>query len=231
MKTYYVPILFLLLFCGLSLKSQSIRDLEKGFSSPPDSAKPGVYWYFMDGNITEESLTKDLESMKQAGIGNLMYLEVNVGVPRGKVDFFSEEWQRLFAHAVKEAERLGIEISLGLGPGWTGSGGPWVKPEESMQHIVSGSVIIEGGKSTDITLPIPPPKSPYFGLPSELTQQWNDFHEEIAVIAFPYTPKRDSILDIDEKALYYRPPYTSVAGVKPCIIAEIPVSGNDRRSH
>lgn len=222
MKTYHVPILFLLLFCGLSLKSQSIRDLEKGFSSPPDSAKPGVYWYFMDGNITEESMTKDLESMKQAGIGNLMYLEVNVGVPRGKVDFFSEEWQRLFAHAVKEAERLGIEISLGLGPGWTGSGGPWVKPEESMQHIVSGSVIIEGGKSTDITLPIPPPKSPYFGLPSELTQQWNDFHEEIAVIAFPYTPKRDSILDIDEKALYYRPPYTSVAGVKPCIIAEIP---------
>lgn len=221
MKTYHVTILLLFILCSLSLKSQSVGDLEKGFSSPPDSAKPGVYWYFMDGNITGESLTKDLESMKEAGIGNLMYLEVNVGVPRGNVDFFSDEWQRLFAHAVKEAERLGIEISLGLGPGWTGSGGPWVKPEESMQHIVSGSLIIDGGKPTDITLPVPPPKNPYFGLPAELINQWNDFHEEIAVIAFPYTPKRDSIQDIDEKALYYRPPYTSVAGVKPYILSDI----------
>ncbi len=84
-------------------------------------------------------MTKDLESMKAAGIGNVLFLEVNVGVPRGKVDFLSDEWQDLFKHAVKECERLGIELTLGSGPGWAGSGGPWVKPEQSMRHLVASS--------------------------------------------------------------------------------------------
>jgi len=221
MKTLNSLLLTLFFICCSGLSSQNIDLLRKGFKSPPDSAKPGVYWYFMDGNITRESLTKDLESMKQAGIGNLMYLEVNVGVPRGNIDFFSEEWQHLFAHAVKEAERLGIEISLGLGPGWTGSGGPWVKPEESMQHIVGASVIVQGGKPTDITLPVPLPKKPFFGLPSEMEDQWSEYYEDVAVIAFPNIHRIDSIDDIDEKALYYRPPYTSVPGVKPYFISEI----------
>ena len=69
-------------------------------------------------------MTADLESMKEVGIGNLVFLEVNVGVPRGPVDFMSDQWQDLFTHAVRESERLGIDITLGSGPGWTGSGGP-----------------------------------------------------------------------------------------------------------
>src|SRR5690554_4162604 len=149
-----------------------------------------------------------------------MFLEVNVGVERGEVDFFSEEWQRLFVHAVREAERLGIEISLGIGPGWTGSGGPWVKPQESMQHIVSDTIVVKGGRLIDTILPVPAPKSPYFGLPSELQKQWEEYYRDIAVLAFRYTEKIDSIYDIDEKALYYRPPYTSVAGVKPYFVAQ-----------
>ncbi len=107
-------------------------DLEAEFVDPPDSARPGVYWYFMDGNLSREGMTADLESMKEVGLGNLVYLEVNVRVPRGPVDFMSDQWQDLFAHAVHEAERLGIDITLGTGPGWTGSGGPWIKPEQAM---------------------------------------------------------------------------------------------------
>jgi len=78
----------------------------------------------MDGNLSREGMTADLESMKEVGIGNLVFLEVNVGVPRGPVDFMSDQWQDLFTHAVRESERLGIDITLGSGPGWTGSGGP-----------------------------------------------------------------------------------------------------------
>jgi predicted metal-dependent TIM-barrel fold hydrolase len=76
----------------------------------------------MDGNTDREAMTADLESMKKAGLGYVLFLEVNVGVPRGKVDFLSEEWQDLFAHAVHECERLGIRLILGSGPGWAGSG-------------------------------------------------------------------------------------------------------------
>lgn len=60
-------------------------DMEKNFVNPPDSARPGVYWYFMDGNLNGKEMTADLEAMKVAGLGNLVFLEVDVGVPKGPV--------------------------------------------------------------------------------------------------------------------------------------------------
>lgn len=210
--------LFTIIFYSLSIASAQVGKLKEQFIHPPNSAKPGVYWYFMDGNMSEKSITADLEAMKKAGIGNLIFLEVNVGIPRGPVDFLSEEWQGMFVHAVKEAKRLGIEITLGIGPGWTGSGGPWVPIEKSMQHLVSSSVNITGGKKQPIILPKPLPKQPYFGegaFTPELKKQWNDFYEDVAVLAYP-TPSTaiSKITDIDEKALFYRAPYSSVSGVK-----------------
>lgn len=75
----------------------------------------------------------------------------------------SDEWVGLFKHAVHEAERLGIDITLGVGPGWTGSGGPWVQPNQSMQHLVSSSVEVNGGQRVKIHLDTPLPRKPYFG--------------------------------------------------------------------
>lgn len=210
---------FLVILCCIFDRSNAqVANLKKSFIHPPDSAKPGVYWYFMDGNMSARSITSDLEAMKKAGIGNLIFLEVNVGIPRGPVDFLSPEWQDLFAHAVKEAKRLGIEITLGIGPGWTGSGGPWVPIAQSMQHLVSSTVTVTGGTKQVITLPVPAPKPPYFGegaFNSELKKQWDDFYEDVAVLAYP-TPSVSisKITDIDEKALYYRAPYSSQPGVK-----------------
>lgn len=206
------------LFCIQLVSPAQVSKLKAGFLNPPDSAKPGVYWYFMDGNMSAKSITSDLEAMKKAGIGNLIFLEVNVGIPRGPVDFLSDEWQNMFAHAVKEAKRLGIEITLGIGPGWTGSGGPWVPVAQSMQHLVSSTTNITGGTVQKIKLPVPQPKAPYFGeraFTPELKKQWSDFYEDVAVIAYP-TPSTTlaKIADIDEKALYYRAPYSSVKGVK-----------------
>ena len=194
-----------------------ITRLKNDFLNPPDAARPGVYWYFMDGNMSKEGMTKDLESMKKAGIGNLIFLEVNVGVPRGPVDFLSEQWQDLFKHAVREAERLGIAITLGVGPGWSGSGGPWVSGKESMQHLVSSSIQVSGNSKEKIVLPKPEPRKPYFGeggFTPELRKRWMDYYEDVEVLAFP-TPASDfKIPDIDEKALFYREPYTSKVGVK-----------------
>jgi len=127
-----------------------LEGLASDFKSPADSSRPGVYWYFMDGNLSSKEMTADHESMKDVGLGNLVFLEVNVGVPRGPVDFMSDEWQELFAHAVRESERLGIDITLGSGPGWTGSGGPWVKPEQAMQHLVFSVTETEGPAKFDV---------------------------------------------------------------------------------
>lgn len=195
-------------------------ELADGFQNPPDSARPGVYWYFMDGNLDREEMTADLEAMKQAGIGNLVFLEVNVGVPRGPVDFMSEQWQDLFVHAVRQAERLGIEITLGSGPGWAGSGGPWVRPEQSMQHLVASSVEVHGPSRFNGKLPVPEPRKPYFPtLTNELQEKREAYFEDVAVLAYP-TPNADVKIELaDEKALYYRAPFSSVDGVKPYLPA------------
>ena len=203
--------------------------VKEGFVNPPDSARPGVYWYFMDGNLDRDAMTADLESMKQAGIGYVLFLEVNVGVPRGKVDFLTEEWQELYKHAVKEAERLGIRIVLGSGPGWAGSGGPWVSPAQSMTHLVASDTTVTGPAEFHGILSIPKTRRPFFGeesLTPALKQIREKWYEDVVVLAFP-SPETDyRIADVDEKALYYRAPYTSQAGVLPYISA--PASYNEK---
>jgi hypothetical protein len=196
---------------------EDVDVLKKLFVSPPDSFRPGVYWYFMDGNMSKEGMTKDLEAMTKAGIGNLIFLEVNVGIPRGPVNFLSDQWQELFSHAVSECKRLGIKMTLGIGPGWTGSGGPWVSLPRSMQHLVSSTVEVTGANQKKIRLPVPQPHQPYFGegtFTPELKKQWNDFYQDVAVLAFPTPVVAKKIEDSDEKALYYRAPYSSTPNVK-----------------
>jgi hypothetical protein len=192
--------------------------LVREFASPPDEARPWVYWMWMDGNLDRDGITKDLEAMKAAGIGGVIICEVNVGVPRGPVEFMSPEWRRLFKHVVTEAERLGLEVTLNAGPGWTGSGGPWVKPEQSMQHIVASATDVKGPAHFDGLLPLPKRRPAFFGdghLPPEQEKAKDEFYRDIAVLGFPAPASGGTIADIDEKALYVRAPYSSQPGVKP----------------
>jgi len=203
-------------------KTNAADFLADGFAHPPHSARPWVYWYFMDGNLTREGMTADLEAMKRAGIGGAIFLEVDLGVPRGPVDFMSPQWLDLIAHAAHEADRLGIEIALGSGPGWCGTGGPWVKPEQSMQHLVASETNVTGPLKWNGELPRPRPREPYFGegtLTPELKKMWQEFYQDEAVLAFPTPEGTNRIADIDERALYYREPFSSKPGVKPFLPA------------
>lgn len=211
MSTRLFPIILAISCFFANVSNAQLTKMKSEFLKTNDSYKPGVYWYFMDGNMTAETMTKDLESMKKAGIGNLIFLEVNVGIPRGKIDFLSDEWTTLFAHAEKEARRLGIEITLGIGPGWTGSGGPWVKGNQSMQHLVSSEVVVSANQK-NIILPVPQPKKPFFGedgFTPEFRKNWSEYYQDVAILAFPLTKTNEQISDIDEKALYQRAPYSS----------------------
>jgi hypothetical protein len=192
--------------------------LAKDFVTPPESARPWVYWFFMDGNLTRECIHADLEAMKRAGIGGAIILEVGIGIPRGPVEFMSSPWRDLLKYAVSEADRLGLEIALGAGPGWCGTGGPWIKPEQSMQHLVASETVVIGPIRWDAVLPRPQPRAPFFGqktLTPELAKQWREFYRDVAVVAFPIPRGNYRIADIDEKALYYRAPFSSQPGVKP----------------
>ena len=208
----------------LALLAVGLRDRLKGgankdrdqeyatFVNPPDSARPWVYWYFMDGHLSPEGMKADLESLKKAGIGGGVYLEVNIGIPSGPVQFMSEPWQRMVADAFAHADALGLEMALGAGAGWCGAGGPWVKPEESMQFLETSLTRVHGPGKFQGMLPKPKPRTPFFGeetLTPELRKVWEEFYIDDYVLAFPATRGNVTTADLEEKALYTRGSYSS----------------------
>lgn len=146
-------------------------ELERGFAAPPDAARPWVYWFWLNGNITREGITADLEAMKRVGIGGVLIMEVDQGAPLGPVAFMSPQWRELFKHVVVEAQRLGLQVNMNDDAGWNGSGGPWIKPEQSMQKVVWSETAVEGSKRFEGTLPQPKAVAGYY--------------RDIAVLAFP----------------------------------------------
>ena len=210
-------VLAMMMATTLSLWASAATGDERAdhFLNPPESARPWVYWYFQDGNLTREGMKADLESMKKAGIGGALYLETTAwGIPKGPVKFMSPAWQELIIAAIRDCERLGLEFSLGTGPGWCGAGGPWIKPDNAMQQIVGKAIEVSGPKHIHLALPQPEPCDPFFGrgtLPQRLLKEWQEYYKDVAVIAYP-TPSTDyRLADADEKALYYRAPFTTGA--------------------
>jgi len=182
------------------------------FVTPPDEARPWVYWYFMDGHLTREGMAADLETMKKAGLGGGIFIEAGIGIEPGPVEFMSEPWQELLEMAFSKADSLGLQLSLVAGPGWCGAGGPWVKPDQSMQHLVSSRTVVHGPSSLDVRLAQPPPRTPFFGedtLSPDLLKVFKEFYRDEYVLAFPTPEGSDAIADVDEKALYTRGSYSS----------------------
>ncbi len=180
------------------------------FAAPPDLARPGVYWYFMDGNQSREGMAADLKAMHEAGLRKALFLEVNIGVPRGPVGFMSEAWQNNFAYAVHTAEQLGMEIILGTGPGWSGAGGPWIDPGRSMKHLRASSVEVSGPARFTGLLPVPEPRAPsaFAGLSPELAKKRQEWYADVAVLAFPTPAKTEPPELLDVKALCETQPYS-----------------------
>ncbi|GIV21672.1 MAG: hypothetical protein KatS3mg023_3423 [Armatimonadota bacterium] len=164
--------------------------LEEGFRNPPNSAKPHTWWHWVNDNISKEGITADLEAMKRAGIGGAQIFHVDVGVPSGGVTFMSDRWREMIVHAVKEANRLGIELCIHNCAGWSSSGGPWVKPEHAMLIVVTRAVQVQGPRRFSEQLPQPERRA--------------GFYRDIAVLAFP-TPRGNlRIQNLRGKAAYDR---------------------------
>jgi len=130
--------------------------LEAGFVNPPNSAKPHTWWHWINGNISKEGITADLEAMKKIGLGGAQIFNVEVGIPEGGTPFMTPQWQDAMAWAFQEAKRLGIEICVHNCAGWSSSGGPWVKPEDAMQSLTWSETDVHGGATFEGNLPVPP---------------------------------------------------------------------------
>ncbi|TDQ10267.1 glycosyl hydrolase [Pedobacter metabolipauper] len=126
-------------------KSEDFKVIETGFITAPDSIQTSVYWYWLSGNISKAGVIKDLEAMKKVGINRAFLGDIGLNdVPIGKVKFRSPEWWDILHTALKTATRLNIRIGIFNGPGWSQSGGPWVKPEQAMRYLTSSQTSVKG---------------------------------------------------------------------------------------
>jgi hypothetical protein len=139
--------------------------LESGFKTPPSSAKPRVWWHWMNGNIAKEGIKLDLEWMNRVGIGGFQNFDASLGTPQlveKRLTYMTPAWKDAFLYATKLADQFGLEEAIAGSPGWSESGGPWVKPSQGMKKVVWSETTVEGGKTFTGMLPHPPTVSGAF---------------------------------------------------------------------
>ncbi|MBQ3536499.1 MAG: glycoside hydrolase family 2 [Alistipes sp.] len=140
-----------------TLCSCSSPEMERDFQNPPEEVQTAVYWYWISGNISKEGVIADLHAMKQAGINRAFIGDIGQdGLYTDKsVKIFSDEWWEVLHTALKTASELDIEIGIFNSPGWSQSGGPWVKPEESMRYLAASELLVKGGGEVSVQLATP----------------------------------------------------------------------------
>ncbi|MEO8563322.1 MAG: glycosyl hydrolase [bacterium] len=146
-------------------QATSPTSLEQGFGAPPNSALPRVWWHWMNANVTRSGIDKDLAWMSRIGIGGVQNFDASLNTPRiveKPVVFMSDAWKAEFHHAVARADSLGLEFTIASSPGWSETGGPWVKPEQAMKKLVWSERVVDGGAPVAGPLPAPPSVSGTF---------------------------------------------------------------------
>jgi hypothetical protein len=210
-------------FCAaqahLAIAQFSSDQLERDFISPPSSAKPRVWWHWMNGNITQAGIKLDLEWMSRIGLGGVQTFDAAYNTPRivdQRLVFMTSPWKDAFRTAATLADRLGLELAIAGSPGWSESGGPWVKPEQAMKKLVWTETRVAGGSRFMGRLPLPPANGGPFqdvpvlrglnslGGPGPI-ESVPDLYVDVAVIAYPLTPEDRTMTEL-------HPMVTSSAG-------------------
>ena len=169
--------------------------LVAGFQKPPHAAKPWVFWFWINGNISKDGITADLEALHSAGVGGVLWMEVSgmSWAPDGPVPGGSPQWHECIQWALRECARLGMEFDLTVDFGY-GSGGPHITPDRSMQKLYWSEAELTGGRKVDQVLPRPAVEKklsawlrPGASINPKVLEQIErtDSYRDIAVLALP----------------------------------------------
>jgi hypothetical protein len=171
--------------------TEKSADLEKGFLNPPESARPRVWWHWMNGNITKEGIRADLEWMKRVKIGGFQNFDAALSTPQvveKRLIYMTPEWKDAFLFTAKLADSLDLEMAIAGSPGWSESGGPWVTPAQAMKKFVWSETEVKGGQPFEGYLPKPPASTGTFqnieDRKDEATAQSPEYYADAAVVAF-----------------------------------------------
>lgn len=171
-RTAIVLLSFLLLG---TFSCRRAASLDEVFLNPPDAAKPWIFWYWINGAVTKEGITADLEAMKEIGLEGAYLMPIRdssrVQYMSNTVLQLSDEWWEMVRFSMEEAGRLGLKMGMHICDGFALAGGPWITPEMSMQKVVYSETLIKGGRIEQLKLDKPE---------TEI-----DYYRDIAVFALP----------------------------------------------
>nr|WP_295922325.1 glycosyl hydrolase [uncultured Dyadobacter sp.] len=183
-----------LVWAETTYAQKSTRILEPSvFQNPTSNYGIRCWWWWLNGNIDKETITRDLEEMKAKGFSGACIFDAggaeqrgNDQVPEGPM-FGSPAWRELYVHAIREADRLGLVMSMSIQSGWN-LGGPDVTPAETAKQVVYTETKVKGGSAVSIELPVPEVRY--------------DYYRDIVVLAIPSKTftNRAPITDFKNKA-------------------------------
>tara|TARA_R110002050_G_scaffold187015_2_gene321406 strand:- start:50911 stop:53928 length:3018 start_codon:yes stop_codon:yes gene_type:complete len=208
-------------------KANLVDDLisKQDFLNPPDATRPWVYYWWLKGNVTRELITRDLEQMKEKGIGGFLLFDSrgywddyygrtgHIPVPLNiKYEFMSPEWREMVKYTMQEANRLGLKMSINLANTGGSLRGPWDMKENGAKQLIWTSADIKGPVKLEAQLKIPADKK-YFNeitlIAVRIKQEKNPLNEKTAfdingewnIVAAPMAdaPVVLEIIDLKEK--------------------------------
>ncbi|GAB6164995.1 hypothetical protein JCM19992_09950 [Thermostilla marina] len=173
---FLVTLSVVVFLCAGSGRIDASDPLVDGWNAPPPEARLRAYWWWLNGYVTKEAITRDLEEMKAKGFAGALLCDAdgsaqdgNERAPHGP-DFLSDQWLALYRHTLQEADRLGLEISLNIQSGWN-LGGPMVSAEDAAKKLTWSEFRVEGPRTIEVTLPQPALRE--------------DFYRDAFVVAYP----------------------------------------------
>ncbi|WP_232824801.1 glycosyl hydrolase [Algibacillus agarilyticus] len=152
--------------------------LQQQFMTPADEYKPLTWYHVMNGNMSKEGITADLESMAEVGIGGTILFNIGIFMSKGPVVFNSPKHLELIGHMASESKRLGLSFGIHNCDGWSSSGGPWITPELSMKKVTWSETVVNVPENQAGTS-----KTTKVQLSSPMALQ--NYYQDIAVLAYP----------------------------------------------
>lgn len=151
-------------------------ELESQFINPPYTARPQGFWFWMNGNITKDGITRDIKAMEEVGLGGVLNMNVTDGIPAGSVIYDSREWHAMMKHSLQTLKQHNMLMVSYNCAGWSSGGGPWISPDQSMKKVVWSEQQVQG------------PNSKFQDKLAKPESEYN-YYRDIVVLAFPTPPK------------------------------------------
>jgi hypothetical protein len=165
--------LLLLLYWLTIVSVQAGTSVRDAFQTEMAEAKPWCYWYWMHGCVSKAGIEADLKAMQEAGLGGAFLFAIRGTEQPSKyvpaVETLSPEWFDLVKYAVEEAGKRNLQLSMHISDGFALAGGPWIKPEQSMQKLVWSSAEVKGSSKIKLAQPASYP----------------GYYKDVAVFAYP----------------------------------------------